>query len=74
VDRRTPGTKEGSRAPGGLFFRGFLLAEQKKWTQGAGAEPPAIMRLSAGEARSTKSKAAHQAAFDFIRRVTAKNA
>jgi len=31
-----------SRAPGGLFFRGFLLAEQKKATQGAGAEPPAI--------------------------------
>jgi len=31
-----------SAAPGGLFFRGFLLAEQKKATQGAGAEPPAI--------------------------------
>ena len=31
-----------SAAPGGLFFRPFLLAEQKKWTQGAGAEPPAI--------------------------------
>jgi len=30
------------RHPGGLFFRPFLLAEQKKWTQGAGAEPPAI--------------------------------
>jgi hypothetical protein len=30
------------RHPGGLFFRGFLLAEQKKATQGAGAEPPAI--------------------------------
>jgi hypothetical protein len=29
-------------APGDLFFRGFLLAEQKKVTQGAGAEPPAI--------------------------------
>jgi hypothetical protein len=37
-----PGTKEHSRAPGGLFFRPFLLAEQKKATQGAGAEPPAI--------------------------------
>jgi hypothetical protein len=44
VDRRTPGAKEFSRAPGGLFFRGFLLAEQKKATQGAGAEPPAISR------------------------------
>ena len=42
ADRRTPGTKEYSRAPGGIFFRGFLLAEQKKATQGAGAEPPAI--------------------------------
>jgi hypothetical protein len=31
-----------SAAPGGLFFCPFLLAEQKKWTQGAGAEPPAI--------------------------------
>ena len=42
VIRRTPGTKKKSRAPGDLFFRGFLLAEQKKATQGAGAEPPAI--------------------------------
>jgi hypothetical protein len=30
------------RHPGSLFFGGFLLAEQKKATQGAGAEPPAI--------------------------------
>ena len=30
------------RHSGGLFFRGFLLAEQKKATQGAGAELPAI--------------------------------
>jgi len=29
------------RHSGGFFFRGFLLAEQKKATQGAGAEPPA---------------------------------
>jgi len=34
-----------SRAPGGIFFRGFLLAEQKKATQGAGEEQPAIMLL-----------------------------
>jgi len=31
-----------SRDPGGIFFGGFLLAEQKKATQGAGAELPAI--------------------------------
>jgi len=36
------------RRPGGLFFRGFLLAEQKKATQGAGVEPPAIMLLNRG--------------------------
>ena len=46
--------KKQSRAPGGLFFRGFLLAEQKKATQGAGAEPPAIMQLSAAAGRSTE--------------------
>jgi len=32
----------GRRLGGGLFFRDFLLAEQKKVTQGAGAEQPAI--------------------------------
>jgi hypothetical protein len=43
-DRRARGAKRRGmlRHPGGLFFRPFLLAEQKKWTQGAGAEPPAI--------------------------------
>jgi len=30
-----------AKRPGGLFFRGFHLAEQKKATQGAGAEQPA---------------------------------
>jgi len=34
--------KGDSAALGGLFFRGFPLAEQKKWTQGAGAETPVI--------------------------------
>ncbi|MEX2163827.1 MAG: hypothetical protein WD823_06250 [Sulfuricaulis sp.] len=32
-----------SRHPGGIFFGDFLLAEQKKVTQGAGVEPPAII-------------------------------
>jgi hypothetical protein len=42
---------------GGLFFRGFLLAEQKKATQGAGAEPPAISLSSSPQAiHQTTSK------------------
>ena len=51
ADRRTPGAKEYSRAPGGLFFRGFLLAEQKKATQGAGRSHPQLAVEIARKAR-----------------------
>jgi hypothetical protein len=62
--------RKGSAAPGRAFF-GFFLCTSKE------RNPPAVLGTAskhAGEARSTKLKAAHQAAFNFIRRVTAKNA
>ncbi|MGA9032110.1 MAG: hypothetical protein WB402_06295, partial [Sulfuricaulis sp.] len=45
-----------AKRPGGLFFRPFLLAEQKKWTQGAGAEPPAISFSSSPKAIQIKQR------------------
>jgi hypothetical protein len=46
--------REKSRHPGALSFGYFSLGKQRKVTQGAGAELPAIMQLSAGEARTTE--------------------
>ena len=46
------GAEEQRGIGGGLFFRSFLLAGQKKWTRGAGTESPQVAVHNAHEVRT----------------------